>query len=298
VIKSELDLARLPQLFSLKILLDQLLRSALQVRAVVRDVDGHEPVGKDHLSLAEGNLALVEPGGSLDRSESTAESVKRLGRTGNNIVPGSVMQGYVDLRVFRKVLVCLGDLILEVGETHPVDDHHVGRDALAVLFSVLDELGLECEEGEKVLSSQTEVEELPERLEGVDVERVERVRTSYRDGSDDTLRVPGSTPEPAPHLTRSEVRDLAADQVLHQLGETDQGHRDGDRCEIFDRGSSARSVQPRDDVEAVGVVGVSGRLRLGGQSIEVLGGGSQKGLDEGLVDVVQRVELVKVDLRG
>jgi len=173
--ETQLDLARLPQFLSLQILLDQLLRSTLQVRAVVRDVDGHEPVGKDHLSLAKGDLALVKPGGSLDRSKGTPESVEGLGRTGDNVVPRPVVQRDVDLRVFGQVLVGLLDLVLEVGETHPVDDHHVGRYSLAILLGVLDQLGLERKEGEEILTPETEVKELPERLEGVDVERIERV---------------------------------------------------------------------------------------------------------------------------
>jgi len=237
--ETQLDLARLPQFLSLEVLLDQLLRSALQVRAVVRNVDGHEPVGEYHLSLAERNLALIETSGGLDRSKGTGEAVQSLGGTNNDIVSRSVVERNVDLRVLREVLVGLLDLNLEVGQSHSVDDHHVGGNTFTVLLGILDQLGLERDKREKLLSSKTEVEELSEGLEGVDVERIKRVRAGDRDGGDDSLRVTGSTLEPAPHFTGSQVRDLACDQVLHQLGESDQGHGEGNGSKVLDRRSRA-----------------------------------------------------------
>lgn len=137
-----------------------------------RDVDRHESNRKDLLPLGEGDLGLVKAGRSLDSSKSACKTVKSLGGTGDNKVSRSVVQRHVELRVRRQERVGLANVLFQVFELESVDAQHVGRNTFVVLDGVLDELGLEREDREEFLSSETNVEEELKSLERVAVKRV------------------------------------------------------------------------------------------------------------------------------
>jgi hypothetical protein len=110
--------------------------------------------------------------------------------------------------------------------------------------------------------------------------------------------VAGSTLEAGSHLTGGEVGNLGADDIPDKLSNADKGERERNRGEVLDGGAGDRAVEPRDEVEALAVVGEAVSVGLGGKRNKDLGGKSGKELlDKGAVDIKERLKLVEVVLR-
>lgn len=265
---------------------------------MVGNADDEEPSGEDRLSLRVGYLALVESGGGLDLSETGGETVEGSRRAGDDEVSRSVMEGDLELRVRGQVGVRLSDVALERLEGETGDGQHGHGCSLAVLDGVLDDRRLDGEDGEGLLTSKTDVEEELERLEGVGGEVVVRVGRGDADGRDDTLRVTGRSLDEISELSGRLVGNVAGDEVLDELGETNEGKRERDGGEVGDRWPRCRSAEPSVRVEPVGVERVSGLGGLGRQRDEdLLGGLGQETSDVRVVDVEEVLELIEVDLQ-
>jgi len=266
---------------------------------VVGDVDGEEAGVEDSLALGEGDTALVLAGRGHDLAESGGETVERLGGTSNDEHGRGVEEGDGDLRVLGQERVNLGNVTLEGLAAQAVDAEHGRGNTLVVGDRVGNNLGLNGEEREALLATETDVEEKGDGLLNVLVEALPRGRRSDSDGRDDTLRVAGGALEAGGHLTGGEVGDLGADNVPDELGNADKGQGEGDRGEVLDSGAGRGALEPRDHVEALAVVGEAIGIGLGGKRDKNLVGEIREELlNEGAVDVKERLELVEVVLKS
>lgn len=264
---------------------------------MVRNVDRQEPHSENSLSLRERNLALVETGRGHDLSESGDKTVECLGRGGNDKVGRSVVEGNADLRVGSKVRVDLFDVALERLEAETVDGKHRSGDTFVVLDRVRNDLGVDSEEREALLASETNVKELLHSLEDVLVQARPAVGGSDGDSRDDTLRVTGGTLEPFSHLRWGDVSDSARNDVLRKLGDTNKGKRKGDRGKVLDTRLRRRAVEPREEVEALRIVGVAVVVSLVAERDQQVGNLRDDGSDERRVSIIEQLELAKVVLR-
>ena len=93
---------------------DNLVNSIGEIDTVVRNSDNQESDGKYGLALREWNFALVQATGSFNLAQAGNKTVQGLGGTSNDKCLGSIVKRDGNLGVLRLVLVCLGDLRLEV----------------------------------------------------------------------------------------------------------------------------------------------------------------------------------------
>lgn len=99
-------------------------------------------------------------------------------------------------------------------------------------------------------------------------------------------------------MTRLEVGDEARDDVLGELSDTDQGEGERDRGEVLDSRAGRGAVEPRDEVEALRVVGVAVGLGFGARREEdVEGDVGEESFHEGAVHIKEVLKLVEVVLR-
>jgi hypothetical protein len=209
------------------------------------------------------------------------------------------VEGNEELGVGGEVGVGLLDVGLERLESETGDGQHRGRSSLSILDGVVDDGGLNGEDREGFLASETDVEEKLERFEGVGGKVVERVRGGDADSRDDTLGVAGGALNEGSELSGSLVDDVASNEVLNKLGEADEGEGEGDGSEVGDGGTRSRAGEPAEGVETLGVEGEAGLGRLGLERLEdLLGGLRQEAGNVGPVDVEEGLELVEVDLTG
>lgn len=159
------------EVLALEVVADELFRGASEVWAVVRHVDGEESHGEDSLALGEGRLALVEASGGHDLAKGGCETVKRLGRAGDDVHGRAIVEGHAELGVGRKVRVDLLQVTLELLDGEAADREHGSWDALVVLHRVGNDVGLDGKEREGLLAAETDVEEQLDGFEDVGLER-------------------------------------------------------------------------------------------------------------------------------
>lgn len=264
---------------------------------MVRDVDGQEADVENSLALREGDTALVETSGGHDLAEGGSETVERLGGTSNNEHGRGVEERDANLGVLGKEGVDLLDVALEGLAAQAVNGEHGGGGALVVGSGVGNDLGLNGNNGEGLLTTETNEEQKADGLGNVGLERSPRVGGSDGNGRDETLRVTGSTTEERTELSGVNVSHLTGDPVLGELGGADQRERQGDRGEVFGGGAGSSAAEPADKVKTLRVVGESvGVGLLGERDKDLLGELLEVLLDEGAVDVEERLELIEVGL--
>lgn len=265
---------------------------------MVRDTDDQESSGEHRLPLRERSFALVQASRRFDGSEASGETVEGSGRTGDDKVSRSVVEGDVELGVGRQVGVRLFDVTLQGLEGKTGDGQHGGRHALPVLHSVLHDSRLDRQQRESLLTSLSDEEEESEGLESSVGEVLEGVGRGDADGRDDTLGVTGGSLEESSELARGLVSHVADDKVLDELRQPDkrQGKRNG--SEVRNGRSGGSSSEPAVDVESGGVVRGASLGGLCGKRKEDLARGSgQEGGDVRSVNVEKRLKLVKIDLK-
>jgi hypothetical protein len=99
----------------------------------------------------------------------------------------------------------------------------------------------------------------------------------------DTLRVTGRTLELGAEFGRTEGGALAINDVLSELGETDEGEGDGAGGEVGGFGAGGGVLKPLEGVERMLVD--EGRRLGGGEGDKVLGSGGEEGVEERRVKV-------------
>lgn len=296
VVNGDRKLGRRPVLG--EVVLQQTLGDTLKVVRVVGDVDRQEADVEDSLALRERRASLVETGGGHDLAESGGETVERLGGASHDEHGRGVEQRDADLSVLGQEGVDLLDVALKGLAAQAVNGEHGGGDTLAVGSGVGDDLGLNGNEREGLLTTESDVEQKLDGLGNVGRERLPRVRGGNSNGGDETLRVAGSTAEQRTKVAGGHVSHLGGNPVLDKLRRANEGERQRDRREVLDGGTRGGSAEPADQVQALRVVGEAVSVGLGGQRLQdLVGQPLEEVLDEGAVDVEQSQELVKVGLK-
>lgn len=246
------------------------------------------------------HLRLVLACGSATLAKAIGESDKVLGVPGDDERPRAVVQADGDGGRFTSCsdeAVDFSDLLLELGELKAGHGEHGARDAFAVLDRRRGEGGAEGEGREDEGALEADLEEDGETMEGLLVEGLPRVGSGGGSGGrgrvvpcddagrDDSLRVSSRTLESGSEFLGPEVRTLAVNDVLGELGESDEGEGDGARGEVGDGGASSRVGEPEEGIEGVGVQ--LGRVLCGGEGGEVGRGEREERGEKGRVEVVE-----------
>jgi len=146
-----------------------------------------------------------------------------------------------------------------------------------------------------LLTSQAGIKEPFQGFAGVVNKFLESRGGGNGNGRNDALRVPCCTSYAASKLAGCKVGDTAHDKVLDKLGESDEWERYRDRREIGDRRVRYGARQPRNYIEAVSIeCGVF--FHSGKGNKDVLGNGLQEWRDKRCINVIEVLELVKVNL--
>jgi hypothetical protein len=114
-------------------ILNNLVRRAIQVLAMVWHIHSQEARRENGLPLRERCLALVQASRRTDFAQAGDETVERLGRTGDDKGLRSIVEGYVKLRILGEMLVRLLDMRLQILQKKSRNGQHGRRNALATL---------------------------------------------------------------------------------------------------------------------------------------------------------------------
>jgi hypothetical protein len=110
------ELVRLPELLALQVRLEHLLHSIDEVMRVVGDTNGEETNGEHRLSLAKGDLALVEFRGRPDLAQAGHKTEQGFGRAGDHKALRAIVEADAEAAVLGQVLVRRADVLLKVDQ--------------------------------------------------------------------------------------------------------------------------------------------------------------------------------------
>ena len=116
MVHRNLEPFRSPKLLTIEVLMDHLVRSIPEIRAVEWHAHDEETHAEHRLSLGKFNLALVGTIWGADLTEVGDEPIKGTGWTCDDKVARTIVERNANLRVIREVFIRLGVVRLKVFE--------------------------------------------------------------------------------------------------------------------------------------------------------------------------------------
>ena len=236
------------------ILRDENIRDAGQVAGVERHADGQEAHVENRLALAERDLGLIRSIFRPDSPERADEPEQAARETSNDKVARTIEERDLHLLLVLEERIRLFDVLLECLLRQSSDGKHRRGRTFTTGNGIRENRRLERDSRERQLATLADVEEDADSLDDIRREGVIAVRSTEDDSRDDTLTVSRGTFDLVSKLTRREPGNAAADEVLHKLREANERQTEGAAGEVGDGRTGRRAAQPRDNVEAVGVV--------------------------------------------
>ena len=110
VVDRYLHLVALPELFALKVVIQEDVDSICKVWAMERNINKEEPDMEDGFALGEGDFTLVKTRGGTDFAKGSNKAVEGTRWAGDNECLDAVVEGDTELGIVGEILVGCSDM--------------------------------------------------------------------------------------------------------------------------------------------------------------------------------------------